>query len=191
MVRSHSPFALVVLAVGAGCVARADNVLARPWGENALRIQIAPSSWTLTDDLPTAYLPGAPGMQGHFSFGPERPSGLSSGAPVTSGNIRAEADSEGLLTITRVSDGKILLRESARALGSESDASVSFDFSSSASKLYGMGQNRLKNNGAGLGLNVVNQTYSFQGSIGEEGGPSNSLPWVLGAQPQHGGFQFG
>ena len=44
---------------------RADLPLlgrARRWGENALRVQVAPSSWTLTDDLPTAYLPGgAPG----------------------------------------------------------------------------------------------------------------------------------
>ena len=107
-----------------------------------------------------------------FDFGP---------GSLFAGNIRAAMDSEGLLTITRVSDGKALLREGARVLGSDGDASVSFDFSSSSSKLYGMGQNRLKNNGAGLGLNVVNQTYSFQGSIGEEGGPSNSLPWVLGA----------
>jgi hypothetical protein len=29
--------------------ASADNVLVRPWGNNTLRIQIAPSSWTLTD----------------------------------------------------------------------------------------------------------------------------------------------
>ena len=44
---------------------------------------------------------------------------------------------------------------------------------------------------AGLGLNVINNTYDFQSSIAEEGGPSNSLPWVLGANPSQGGFQFG
>jgi hypothetical protein len=41
-----------------------------------------------------------------------------------------------------------------------------------------------------LGLNVVGQSYSFAKSIGYEGGPSNSLPWVLGADPTTG-FQFG
>merc|ERR1719188_2029237 len=54
-----------------------------------------------------------------------------------------------------------------------------------------MGQNRHHNNGAGLGLNVINETYSFLNSIGQEGGPSNSLPWALGANPHNGGFQFG
>eukprot|EP00931_Biecheleriopsis_adriatica_P062213 TRINITY_DN37469_c0_g1_i1.p1 TRINITY_DN37469_c0_g1~~TRINITY_DN37469_c0_g1_i1.p1 ORF type:complete len:625 (+),score=85.41 TRINITY_DN37469_c0_g1_i1:163-1875(+) len=54
-----------------------------------------------------------------------------------------------------------------------------------------MGQNRHENNGAGLGLNVVNNSYTVLGSIGQEGGPSNSLPWVMGAEPQTGGFQFG
>ena len=44
--------ALPALALGA------DNVLVRPWGENALRVQIAPADAKLTDELPTAYLPG-------------------------------------------------------------------------------------------------------------------------------------
>ena len=33
---------------------------------------------------------------------------------------------------------------------------------------------RHQTNGPGLGLDVANQTYSFQSSIGEGGGPSNS-----------------
>ena len=37
---------------------------------------------------------------------------------------------------------------------------------------------------------VAGHTYDFQKSIGYEGGPSNSLPWVLGADPTTG-FQFG
>ena len=151
----------------------------------------------------------------------------------------AEQDADGLITFTRVSDKQVLLKESGRNLGAEgADSTVTFDFSPSATKMYGMGQNRHQNNGAGLGLNVINETYSFQvrglgrhdaqtckaitymtftcyhplqihmtllpsyahvitpfpscqSSIGEEGGPSNSLPWVLGAHPARGGFQFG
>ena len=38
---------------------------------------------------------------------------------------------------------------------------------------------------------ISSVTLTSQASIGEEGGPSNSLPWVLGAHPGHGGFQFG
>lgn len=180
----------------------ADNVLVRPWGENTLRVQVAPSSWTLTDDLPTAYLPGgAPGGDGLLDlssgFGtPGFGSALASvgAAPVTSGNIKAEQGADGLLTFTRVSDSKVLFKESARVFSTPSsglDSSVTFDTSPSATKMYGMGQNRQDQNGPGLGLNVVGESYDFQKSISYEGGPSNSLPWVLGANPAAGGFQFG
>ena len=75
----------------------------------------------------------------------------------------AEQDASGLITFTRVSDKKVLLKESGRNLGAMgADSTVTFDFSSSATKMYGMGQNRHQNNGAGLGLNVINETYSFQ-----------------------------
>ena len=171
-------------------------------------MQVAPSSWTLTDDLPTAYLPGgapggaggadgALGTSGGFGsegFGSALPS-VAAG-PITSGNIKATQGADGMLTFTRVSDSKVLFKETARTFSPPSsgaqapDSSVTFDFSSSATKLYGMGQNRQDQNGPGMGVNVVGHTYSFQQSIGYEGGPSNSLPWVLGAEPS-AGFQFG
>lgn len=162
-----------------------DNVLVRPWGDNALRIQVAPSSWTLTDTLPTAYLPGS------FGFGPTIPD-VAAG-PVTSGNIRATQGADGLLAISRVSDGRALLTECGRGFGAGGGegSTVCFSFAASATKLYGLGQNRHQNNGPGLGVNVVNNSYSFQSSIGEEGGPSNSLPWVMGAAPDAGGHQWG
>jgi len=76
----------------------------------------------------------------------------------------------------------VLFKESSRVFNTPASgqtSTVTFDFTTSATKLYGMGQNRHANNGPGLGVNVINETYSFQGSIGEEGGPSNSLPWVM------------
>lgn len=190
---------LAALALLTAKQTAADNVLVRPWGENTLRVQVAPASYTLTDSLPTAYLPGgAPStsldMGGGFGtegFGSALPS-IDAG-PVTSGNIKATQDADGMLTFTRVSDSTLLFKESARTFStpaSGADSSVTFDFSSSATKLYGMGQNRQNQNGPGLGLNVAGQTYSFAKSIGYEGGPSNSLPWVLGADPTTG-FQFG
>ena len=42
---------LLCLAAALG-LAKADNVLVRPWGNNTVRIQISPSSWTLTDVCP-------------------------------------------------------------------------------------------------------------------------------------------
>lgn len=173
-------------------VAGADNVLVRPWGENALRVQVAPSWWKLTDALPTAYLPEAP-SDGFFAYDHQSFGTAALGAPVISGNIKAEQNSEGLLVFSRISDSKVLLKETGRtfnAPASGKESSVGFDFSTSSSKVYGMGQNRHRNNGEGLGLNVINNTYSFLDSIGQEGGPSNSLPWVMGAEPRNG-FQFG
>jgi len=189
--RSCTMRSCLLLALWPG--ASGDNVLIRPWGDNAVRIQVAPSSWKLSDALPNAYLPAGTPSDGFFAYDV---TGFGSGAdaPVVSGNIRAEQGSDGLLTISRVSDSRVLLRELPRSFnmpGSGKDSAVSFDFSTSASKMYGMGQNRHHNNGAGLGLNVINETYSFLHSIGQEGGPSNSLPWALGANPRDGGFQFG
>ena len=75
----------------------------------------------------------------------------------------AEQDAAGLLTFTRVSDKKVLLKETGRNLGAQgADSTVTFDYAVSATKMYGMGQNRHQNNGPGLGLNVINETYSFQ-----------------------------
>ena len=167
-----------------------DNVLVRPWGENTLRVQVAPSTWVLTDSLPTAYLPG-PAPSG--GFGSRLPSVLA--GPIISGNLKCTRAPNGMLVFTRVSDSKVLLRETARAFSPPSNgaaapaSNVTFDFAV-ATTLYGMGQNRHENNGAGLGLNVVGQSYSFQADLGMAGGPSNSLPWVLGANPK-AGFQFG
>ena len=94
---------------------------------------------------------------------------------------------------TRTVSARAALKETGRtfsSLESGDSSHVTFDFSAVANKLYGMGQNRHQDNGGGLGLNVINQTYNFEDSIGEEGGPSNSLPYVLGANPSTG-FHFG
>ena len=40
---------LLFCATAHGAIA--DNIRVRPWGKNALRVQVAPSSWTLTGDL--------------------------------------------------------------------------------------------------------------------------------------------
>ena len=155
-----------------------DQVRIRAWGENALRIQIAPSNWTLTDDLPTAYLP----VTSHHQSS-------ESGDPIVSGNIKGEIDVRGMLRVTRLHDSKVLFQETARSFNRLQDSFVTFDFSSVATKLYGMGQNRHQNNGPGLRLNVINETYSFQSSISEEGGPSNSLPFTIASSGSC--FEFG
>lgn len=153
----HVPcLASVLFVAGSLPRAAADNVLVRAWGKNTVRVQVAPASYTLTDTLPTAYLPGgAPGGgDGGFGtqgFGSALPS-VAAG-PVISGNIKATQGADGMLTFTRLSDSKVLLRESSRTFStpaSGADSSVTFDFSSSATKLYGMGQNRQDQNGPGV-----------------------------------------
>lgn len=70
--------------------------------------------------------------------------------PIVSGNIQAVQDPKtGLLTISRVSDNSVLLEEESRVFGAAvgGPSAVTFDFAKSATKLYGMGQNRLQDNG--------------------------------------------
>ena len=87
-------------------VAAADNVLVRPWGENTLRAGRA-ELLTLTDELPTAYLPGGR-IDGFGSALLKVEAG-----PVSSGNIKAEVAADGMLSFTRVSDSKVLFKETA------------------------------------------------------------------------------
>lgn len=97
---------VVVNCYGDGGVVHADNVLVRPWGENALRVQVSPSSWTLTDALPTAYLPGGAPGDGFFTFGPAGHD--VAGGPVTSGNIMAaQGEAQGEMWADREMGGRV------------------------------------------------------------------------------------
>ena len=162
----------------------APTVLVRPWGENALRVQIAPPQRPVTDQLPTGYV-----SRSSPAYGSARRQIRD--APVLSGNLKASVDSDGMLRFTRVSDSTVLLQQTGRKLAADSPMSVTFDFGDSATEVYGMGQNRHEDNGGGLGLNVLGNSYNFGASLGEEGGPSNSLPFVLGANSTAGVFQWG
>jgi len=148
----------------------ADNILIRPWGKNSFRIQVAKDGVKLRDDLPSAIIGTSPS---DFS---------SSGDPIVNGNLKAEVDPDGMLTFSRVSDGVILLRETERVTPS----STTLNFSSCATKLYGMGQER--HGYSNSGLNVIGQSFNF--SVGSEGGPDEQLPWIIAGNPDSG-FQFG
>lgn len=148
----------------------ADNVLIRPWGKNSFRVQIAVDGVKLRDDIPSAIIGESPS-----DF-------CSSGDLIVNGNLKAEVGSDGMLTFTRVSDGAILLKESERS----TPTSTTFDFSSCATKLYGMGQGRQGYTDSGI--NVVNQSFDF--GVGSEGGPDEQLPWIIAGNPASG-FQFG
>jgi hypothetical protein len=164
----------------------APTVLVRPWGENALRVQIAPPQRPVTDQLPTGYVTGSSPAYGSAlpQLGVDTP-------VVVSGNIKASVDLDGMLRFTRVSDSAVLLQQTGQKLAVDSAMSVTFDFSVSATEVYGMGQNRHEDNGGGLGLNVLGNSYNFGASIGEEGGPSNTLPFALGANATGSAFQWG
>ena len=104
----------------------------RPWGDNAIRIQICEGA--CSDTLPQALGTSPPGE--------------SSGAVVTatqviSGNLKATVGHGGLLTFTRIEDGITLLRQTGQTTPSAiTGGSATFDFSESATTVYGMGQNR-------------------------------------------------
>jgi alpha-D-xyloside xylohydrolase len=104
-----------------------------------------------------------------------------------------------MLHFSRVDDGAVLLRQTglvppAAATG----GSATFDFSSSATSVYGMGQNRP---GQGMcdglfcmyntrSMDVRDQHFNFAETMGNEGGPTNSAPFVVGGSNTTG-FSFG
>ena len=103
-----------------------------------------------------------------------------------------------MLRFTRVDDGAALLSQTALSLSaSGAGCAAAFDFSPSATTVFGMGQNRPAQADAAhrwmydtRSLDVRNQTFDFATTMGNEGGATNSAPYIVGASPK-GGFAFG
>ena len=183
----------------------------RPWGDNAIRVQFCAGacSDTLSGALgaappATAADDAAPAQQQALGSGspssaaPAQQQALGGGSPVVSGNLKAALDGKGMLRFTRVDDGAALLAQTALSLSaSGAGCAAAFDFSPSATTVFGMGQNRPAQADAAhrwmydtRSLDVRNQTFDFATTMGNEGGATNSAPYIVGASPK-GGFAFG
>lgn len=158
------------------------TIQVEPWGEDSLRVRIPLDSSTVRDDLPSPFVPPPNkshserlekfGEESRFHCESEPESGLqgrkrdgSAGlGAVTNGNLRADVGPDGLLTFTRISDGKVVLQESRRTV---QNASVSFAakevvhgfHSSSDEQIFGFGEHQ---NGH---LNQKGQHYLFHDCV--------------------------
>jgi hypothetical protein len=186
------------LAAAAATVSAGPTVSVRPWGENALRVMVCADE--CSDDLPGALDKVAPGdgeLRGALAVAAVADTaavGATAGAgPVTSGNLQATTTADGMLEFSRVDDGAVLLRQTAQVVpAAATGGSAAFDFSPSASTVFGMGQNRPAQDEwmyDTRSLDVRNQTFNFETIMGNEGGATNGAPFIIGGGD--GGFSFG
>lgn len=97
-----------------GCLVLRDpsaphDVKLEVWGPNAVRVRIVPAGGSFRDDLVSALVPRAAGAVAECATADL--GGSRHAQAVTSGNLRVEVGADGLLSFTRVSDGKLLLAE--------------------------------------------------------------------------------
>lgn len=192
---------LALRASSEGVRTAEPTVVIRPWGANAIRVQICAGA--CDDALPGALGPSAPASVAQEAPQPDKERQQSEGrgsATTTSGNLACSRGSDGVLSFSRVDDGKLLLRSSGATVmpAAATGGSICLNFSSSASVLYGMGQNRPAQDSPNQvvaeydtrSLDVRSQTFDFQQIMGNEGGATNAAPYVIGGG-KAGGFAFG
>ena len=136
----------VLCALAAASAEAPGAVQLDPFGDNSIRVRLSPpGSSTIVDPPLQALLQGTdiPTAKTHVSR-----SGLSD---LTNGNLLVSVDpATGLLTATRVSDGRVLLQQTALVWGApdvpvsrDSSVSVSVSFAGSAGeRAYGFGEHR-------------------------------------------------
>ena len=170
---------LALRASSEGVRTAEPTVVIRPWGANAIRVQICAGA--CDDALPGALGPSAPASVAQEAPQPDKKRQQSEGrgsSTTTSGNLACSRGSDGVLSFSRVDDGKLLLRSSGATVvpAAATGGSICLDFSSSASVLYGMGQNRPAQDSPNQvvaeydtrSLDVRSQTFDFQQIMGKE-----------------------
>ncbi|XP_065192930.1 uncharacterized family 31 glucosidase ORF2-like [Sycon ciliatum] len=194
---SRVPILLLVARLCCCCQFALENDLAatldvRAWRENSMRIRLPlGSSSAVRDDLPGAIIP-APAYMGQQLECDHRPGGGSDNAnqlgSVINGNLKADVSSDGLLTFTRLSDNKVVLRETSRKLspGAGGATSVVQTFASSEKEMiFGFGEHQ---NGH---LNQKGLNYDFEQCLeyGHSHGGEVCLPFILGYTPTESSAQ--
>ena len=150
------------------------------FGSNALRVRVSPPGQQINYKLPGALIAPTGAEPGAKRFISAAEFSVQTSTNVTNGNIVASIDpSSGLITVTRVSDGRVLLKEASRAWNGTT-ARVSFA-SNSSETIFGFGehqQGRLNNKGA---------TYDMEQCLdyGHSRGGEVCLPFILGGTGPH------
>jgi alpha-D-xyloside xylohydrolase len=162
---ARPPLLLQTLATG-------DTVRVEPWGANALRVRVALAGAALREDAPGALIPPGSDNKGW----PPAASTISTaarngGGPrrISSGNIAAEISAAGLVTVRRLSDGLVLLREAARGGATpthypRSNLTVpavyeAFDASDPSERVFGFGEHQRSE------IDLTNQTFDMEAAL--------------------------
>ena len=128
--------AAAILICAMASVASADSrPLVRPWGDNVLRVTFCAGK--CDDTLPGALDLTPPTTNSLWREASETPDGGMITGSVVNGNIRANIVDE-MLLFTRLDDGMLLLKQTSASVPvAATGGSVTFDFSSSATTVYG------------------------------------------------------
>ena len=97
-------------------VAAGDHATVRiePWGHNAVRVRIAKNGTHIVEN-PGALIPPGTDNKGWPYAQPDPP--MINGTSIINGNIKAELQADGMIWVTRLSDGAVVLKETSRSFG--------------------------------------------------------------------------
>ena len=89
-----------------------------PWGANALRVRAVVAGGGAVQELPGALIkPGSDNKGAPLAGGATLDAAVDLGrSSITNGNIAATVGADGLVTVSRLSDGKVVLKELAREM---------------------------------------------------------------------------
>eukprot|EP01065_Artemidia_motanka_P024933 TRINITY_DN29862_c0_g1_i1.p1 TRINITY_DN29862_c0_g1~~TRINITY_DN29862_c0_g1_i1.p1 ORF type:complete len:691 (+),score=186.23 TRINITY_DN29862_c0_g1_i1:68-2140(+) len=177
-----------MLALWAVAAAAAQEVKLQPWGDNSIRIRVSCPGKPVTEPLSPALLPQPPSAATAATDAV-----LRDGAWVQSnGNLRVSVDAQTYLaTVTRVSDGAVLLRQTnltfnpPQVSGVRSgfeEITASFEGLAAGETVTGFGEHG--RGPGGRGVRRTHWTKSFADSInyGKSNGGDVSVPWYASSR---------
>jgi alpha-glucosidase (family GH31 glycosyl hydrolase) len=180
---------LIALVSGSELVlhtSRGETIKIEPFGLNALRVRVNPTGKPINDTLPGALIAPTGQEPGADQFISANSLFAVTGNTVTNGNIAASVDqSSNLITVIRVSDGKVLLKEASR-LWNGTTATLAFA-STRAESIYGFGEHQQGK------LNMKGSKFDMETCLdyGHSKGGEVCLPFIIGGTGPHTNCKIG
>lgn len=148
-----------------------------PWGADSIRVQVAAPGNAVQDPVVMALLPDPP-SSGARSAVSRSPDGLT----LSNGNLRVDVDAATtLLTATRVSDGAVLLRQTALVFAAPNvpgtragSVSATVTFAGAPNeRIYGLGEHRTGT----VQMKPYHKRFADSQDYGQSHGSDVSIPW--------------
>lgn len=103
----------VAVSAAASAAAQLPVVQLDPWGDNSVRVRIAPAGGSIVEPPLMGLLPNPPSMTSEVGHG------ANSGSSITVGNLLVNVDpTTAYITASRVSDGRVLFQQTGLTFGS-------------------------------------------------------------------------